>query len=141
MDKKVPIILKQENCQAKAEYDPDTNVTTILADGRASKWAKASNAIPKSVRDWREQIVRGEVVDATGTFVKDQPIITKRKGYTSLSLAAGVITGRSTQGTTAWKVKDEGNETAIDDYLKQKGVLDADGHFIQPVNRKQGNNS
>ena len=136
MDKKVPIILKQENCQAKAEYDPDTNVTTILADGRASKWAKASNAIPKSVRDWREQIVRGEVVDATGTFVKDQPIITKRKGSTSLSPAAGVITGRSTQGTTAWKVNVEGKETAIDDYLKQKGVLDADGHYISPENRK-----
>lgn len=136
MDKKVPIILKQENCQAKAEYDPATNVTTILADGRASKWAKASNAIPKSVRDWREQIVRGEVVDATGTFVKDQPIITKRKGSTSLSPAAGVITGRSTQGTTAWKVNVEGKETAIDDYLKQKGVLDADGHYISPENRK-----
>ena len=136
MDKKVPIILKQENCQAKAEYDPATNVTTILADGRASKWAKASNAIPNSVRDWREQIVRGEVVDATGTFVKDQPIITKRKGFTSLSPAAGVITGRSTQGTTAWKVNVEGKETAIDDYLKQKGVLDADGHYISPENRK-----
>ena len=132
----ITIFLNQNNCHAEAKYDPDTNVTTILADGGASKWAEASNAIPKSVRDWREQIVRGEVVDATGTFVKDQPIITKRKGYTSLSPAAGVITGRSTQGTTAWKVKDEGNETAIDDYLKQKGVLDADGHYISPENRK-----
>ena len=27
-------------------------------------------------------------------------------------------------------------ETAIDDYLKQKGVLDADGHYISPENRK-----
>ena len=133
---KIKIFLNQNNCHAEAKYDPDTNVTTILADGGASKWAEASNAIPKSVRDWREQIVRGEVVDATGTFVKDQPIITKRKGYTSLSPAAGVITGRSTQGTTAWKVKDEGNETAIDDYLKQRGVLDADGHYISPENRK-----
>lgn len=133
---KIKIFLNQNNCHAEAEYDPDTNVTTILADGGVSKWAEASNAIPKSVRDWREQIVRGEVVDATGTFVKDQPIITKRKGSTSLSPAAGVITGRSTQGTTAWKVNVEGKETAIDDCLKQKGVLDADGHYISPENRK-----
>lgn len=133
---KIKIFLNQNDCHAEAEYDTDTNVTTILADGGASKWAEASNAIPKSVRDWREQIVRGEVVDATGTFVKNQPIITKRKGSTSLSPAAGVITGRSTQGTTAWKVNVEGKETAIDDYLKQKGVLDADGHYISPENRK-----
>ena len=96
---KITIFLNQNNCHAEAEYDPDTNVTTILADGGASKWAEASNAIPKSVRDWREQIVRGEVVDATGKFVKDQPIMTKRKGSTSLSPAAGVILGRSAQGT------------------------------------------
>ena len=135
---KVRITLKLNDCHAEAEYDPDTNVTTILT---GSQWAQQKNSIPNSVIDWRDQIKKNGVVDATGTFVKDQPIITKRKGYTSLSPAAGVITGRSTQGTTAWKVKDEGNETAIDDYLKQKGVLDADGHFIQPVNRKQGNNS
>lgn len=136
---KVRITLKLNDCHAEAEYDPDTNVTTILT---GSQWAQQKNSIPNSVIDWREQIVRGEVVDATGTFVKDQPIITKRKGSTSLSLAAGIIAGRAAQGTKEWVVCEEKRKNiAIGDYLKDLGVLDADGHFIQPVNRKQGNNS
>ena len=74
------------------------------------------------------------VVDATGKFVKDQPIITKRKGSTSLSPAAGVITGRSAQGTKEWVVREEEKNIVIDGYLKGLGVLDANGRFIQADN-------
>ena len=135
---KIKIFLNQNDCHAEAEYDPDTNVTTILA---GSQWAQQKNAIPNSVIDWRDQIKKNGVVDANGEFKKNQPIVTRRKGRTSLSLAAGIITGRAAQGTKEWVVREEEKNIVIDGYLKGLGVLDANGHFIQPAVRKKVDNS
>ena len=134
---KIKIFLNQNDCHAEAEYDPDTNVTTILA---GSQWAPKKNAIPNGVSKLRDEIENSHVVDANGKFEKNQPIVTRRKGRTSLSTAGGVILGRSAQGTKEWVVREGEKETAIDDCLKEKKVLDANGRFIQPANRKEKNN-
>ena len=99
---KIKIFLNQGDCHAEAEYDPDTNVTTIL---EGSQWAPKKNAIPNCVIDWRDQIKKNGVVDANGKFEKNQPIVTRRKRRTSLSTAGGVILGRSAQGTKEWVVR------------------------------------
>ena len=95
----------------------------------------AKKAILNSVIDWRDQIKKNGVVDANGKFEKNQPIVTRRKGRTSLSLATGIITGRAAaQGTKEWVVREEEKNIVIDGYLKGLGVLDANGRFIQADN-------
>ena len=128
---KIEITLEQKNCHATAEYDTDTNVTTILA---GSQWAPKKNAIPNGVSKLRDEIENSHVVDANGKFEKNQPIVTRRKGRTSLSTAGGVILGRSAQGTKEWVVREEEKNIVIDGYLKGLGVLDANGRFIQADN-------
>lgn len=128
---KVKVKLDSGRCDAHAEYDTETNVTTILKDTKWEPGVKPS--IPNSAAKLRKQIESRSAVDSSGKFVLDQDIKTKKNGSTSLSPAASVITGRSATGFQDWIV--EGSAQSIGDYLKAKGVLDPSGHYIPPTQR------
>lgn len=128
---KVKVKLDSGRCDAHAEYDTETNVTTILKD---TKWEPdVKPSIPNSAAKLRKQIESRSAVDSLGKFVLDQDIKTKKNGSTSLSPAASVITGRSATGFQDWIV--EGSTQSIGDYLKEEGVLDPSGHYIPPTQR------
>lgn len=128
---KIDIELIMRDRKASAVYDTDTNITTILA---GSQWASNPQpSLPNSAKQWRDTIQKNGVVDDLGTFVSNQDIKTNRAGSTSLSPAASIITGGSESGMGRWTLKDG---TQIGEYLKEIGVLNENGNYILPENRK-----
>ena len=127
----IELTMRNLNLKARAIYDADTNITTILA---GSQWASNPQpSLPNSAKQWRDTIQKNGVVDDLGTFVSNQDIKTNRAGSTSLSPAASIITGGSESGMGRWTLKDG---TQIGEYLKEIGVLDENGNYILPENRK-----
>lgn len=103
---------KQENTvnyYIKASRDVVAVGTTVLDGFAVFKGSKIANEVTRSMREscqkLRKYLIDKDIVDSDFTFIKDYV-------FTSPSLAATIILGRSANGRTEWKTED--NKTLAD---------------------------
>lgn len=89
---KVYLIRGRSNVNAIGEYNPSTNELIVLAGSTLSSNIARSAKFrgTKSIEKWR-------------TGVVDQNILQKDIAFKSPSTAGNFVTGKSTNGLTAWK--------------------------------------
>lgn len=88
------IIREKKNINAKAEYDPETGMITVLKGSVLSE----DIAHSKSFRGARS-------IERSREGVMKNNILQKDVVFKSTSTAANFVTGSSTNGLTAWKDK------------------------------------
>lgn len=107
MNIKVSISNHDGSCKAEAIYAGDK--ITVLKGGKISQDFAAhikGGTFSKKMRENKE------VVDSNGIILQDCE-------FSSPSTAAQFVTGRSTNGYSAWKVD---KKVKLGDYLKSKGL-------------------
>lgn len=105
----IRIYIKQKHSDVNAEAIYQECKTVVLPGGTISK-------------DFAEHIQGGKKAKSyrnNSEYVNEDGVILKKCEFTSPSTAAQFVTGRSTNGYTAWKV---GEKKSLGDYLKEKGL-------------------